>query len=92
MELLLPVALMLFPGMLPSTFITTSEREVKMKRALQVKKRFQITTGWQILYFYNLSNCCFRLSLNMPSFCKKHWTKWLLLTIMTDHQNLPGIL
>jgi LETM1 and EF-hand domain-containing protein 1 len=37
MELLLPVALKLFPGMLPSTFTTTSEREAKMKRALAAK-------------------------------------------------------
>jgi hypothetical protein len=34
MELLLPVALKLFPGMLPSTFTTSSEREAKMKRTL----------------------------------------------------------
>ncbi|XP_071448832.1 mitochondrial proton/calcium exchanger protein [Hetaerina americana] len=37
MELLLPVALKLFPGMLPSTFQTANEKEVKMKKALKVK-------------------------------------------------------
>ena len=36
MELLLPVALKLFPGMLPSTFTTKSEREAKMKRTLVI--------------------------------------------------------
>lgn len=40
MELLLPVALKLFPGMLPSTFTTTSEREAKMKRALGAKLEY----------------------------------------------------
>ena len=40
MELLLPVALKLFPGMLPSTFTTTSERELKMKRALAAKLEY----------------------------------------------------
>ena len=40
MELLLPVALKLFPGMLPSTFTTTTEREAKMKRALVAKLEY----------------------------------------------------
>ena len=40
MELLLPVALKLFPGMLPSTFTTKSEREAKMKRALAAKLEY----------------------------------------------------
>ncbi len=37
MEFLLPVALKLFPGMLPSTFTSQSQREAKMKKALQVR-------------------------------------------------------
>ncbi|CAG9772608.1 unnamed protein product [Ceutorhynchus assimilis] len=37
MELLLPVFIKLFPGMLPSTFQTTSEREDKIKQNLKVK-------------------------------------------------------
>ncbi|RXG71471.1 LETM1 and EF-hand domain-containing protein 1, mitochondrial [Armadillidium vulgare] len=37
MEILLPVALKLFPGMLPSTFETTNEKEAKMKKTLKVK-------------------------------------------------------
>ncbi|XP_030756785.1 mitochondrial proton/calcium exchanger protein-like isoform X2 [Sitophilus oryzae] len=37
MELLLPVFIKLFPGMLPSTFQTTSEREDKIKQSLKVK-------------------------------------------------------
>lgn len=37
MELLLPVFLKLFPGMLPSTFQTKSDRETKMKGELKVK-------------------------------------------------------
>ncbi|XP_049939222.1 mitochondrial proton/calcium exchanger protein [Schistocerca serialis cubense] len=37
MELLLPVAIKLFPGMLPSTFQTAREKEDKMKQALKVK-------------------------------------------------------
>lgn len=40
MELLLPVALKLFPGMLPSTFTTKSEREAKMKRSLVAKLEY----------------------------------------------------
>jgi LETM1 and EF-hand domain-containing protein 1, mitochondrial len=40
MELLLPVALKLFPGMLPSTFTTKSEREAKMKRTLTAKLEY----------------------------------------------------
>ena len=32
MELLLPVALKLFPGMLPSTFTSADDREVKLRR------------------------------------------------------------
>lgn len=37
MELLLPVFIKLFPGMLPSTFQTSSEREDKIKQNLKVK-------------------------------------------------------
>lgn len=37
MELLLPVFLKLFPAMLPSTFQTSSEKEVKFKQQLKVK-------------------------------------------------------
>lgn len=37
MELLLPVAIKLFPGMLPSTFQTATEKDHKMKQALKVK-------------------------------------------------------
>lgn len=37
MEFLLPVAIKLFPGMLPSTFQTTTEKEDKLKQALKVK-------------------------------------------------------
>ncbi|ENN75724.1 hypothetical protein YQE_07684, partial [Dendroctonus ponderosae] len=37
MELLLPVFIKLFPGMLPSTFQTTSEKEDKIKQSLKVK-------------------------------------------------------
>lgn len=37
MELLLPVVIKLFPGMLPSTFQTAREKEDKMKQALKVK-------------------------------------------------------
>ncbi|XP_076372048.1 mitochondrial proton/calcium exchanger protein-like isoform X1 [Tachypleus tridentatus] len=37
MELLLPVALKLFPGLLPSTFQTSSEKEMKVKKQLKVK-------------------------------------------------------
>ncbi|XP_026470384.1 mitochondrial proton/calcium exchanger protein-like [Ctenocephalides felis] len=37
MELLLPVAIKLFPGMLPSTFQTATEREDKLKQSLKVK-------------------------------------------------------
>ncbi|KAF4527371.1 hypothetical protein B566_EDAN015911 [Ephemera danica] len=37
MELLLPLAVKLFPGMLPSTFQTTRDKEDKMKQALKVK-------------------------------------------------------
>lgn len=37
MELLLPVAIRLFPGMLPSTFQTATEREDKIKQNLKVK-------------------------------------------------------
>lgn len=37
MEFLLPVAIKLFPGMLPSTFETSSDKEAKMKQALKVK-------------------------------------------------------
>ncbi len=40
MELLLPVALKLFPGMLPSTFTTSSERENKMRRTLKAKLQY----------------------------------------------------
>ncbi|XP_045129947.1 mitochondrial proton/calcium exchanger protein-like isoform X3 [Portunus trituberculatus] len=37
MEFLLPVALKLFPGMLPSTFETANEKEAKMKKKLKMK-------------------------------------------------------
>jgi len=37
MELLLPVFIKLFPGMLPSTFQTASEKEDKIKQNLKVK-------------------------------------------------------
>ncbi|XP_068220539.1 mitochondrial proton/calcium exchanger protein isoform X2 [Palaemon carinicauda] len=37
MEILLPVALKLFPGMLPSTFETANEKEAKMKKMLKSK-------------------------------------------------------
>lgn len=40
MELLLPVALKLFPGMLPSTFTTADVREAKMRRALKAKLEY----------------------------------------------------
>lgn len=37
MELLLPLAIKFFPGMLPSTFQTATEREDKMKQSLKMK-------------------------------------------------------
>lgn len=37
MEFLLPVAIKLFPGMLPSTFETANEKEAKMKKRLKSK-------------------------------------------------------
>ncbi|KAK3869374.1 hypothetical protein Pcinc_025309, partial [Petrolisthes cinctipes] len=37
MEFLLPVALKLFPGMLPSTFETANEKEAKIRKKLKVK-------------------------------------------------------
>ena len=41
MELLLPVALKLFPGMLPSTFTTPAQRQEKMKKnKLKVKLEY----------------------------------------------------
>ena len=40
MELLLPVALKLFPGMLPSTFASQDERENKMRRQLKAKLEY----------------------------------------------------
>eukprot|EP00090_Calanus_glacialis_P034991 TRINITY_DN5966_c0_g1_i1.p1 TRINITY_DN5966_c0_g1~~TRINITY_DN5966_c0_g1_i1.p1 ORF type:complete len:969 (-),score=376.28 TRINITY_DN5966_c0_g1_i1:129-3035(-) len=40
MELLLPVALKLFPGMLPSTFASQDQRENKMRRALKAKLEY----------------------------------------------------
>jgi len=40
MELLLPVALKLFPGMLPSTFASADERETKMRRQLKAKLEY----------------------------------------------------
>lgn len=40
MELLLPLALKLFPGMLPSTFTSQDEKEVKMRRALKAKLEY----------------------------------------------------
>jgi len=41
MEFLLPVAIKLFPGMLPSTFQTAVEKEDKLKQALKVKYHFK---------------------------------------------------
>ena len=40
MELLLPVALKLFPGMLPSTFASADEKENKMRRQLKAKLEY----------------------------------------------------
>ena len=40
MELLLPVALKLFPGMLPSTFASEDEKENKMRRHLKAKLEY----------------------------------------------------
>ena len=40
MELLLPVALKLFPGMLPSTFASQDEKENKMRRQLKAKLEY----------------------------------------------------
>merc|ERR1719228_1983437 len=40
MELLLPVALKLFPGMLPSTFTSANETEMKMRRELKAKLEY----------------------------------------------------
>lgn len=40
MELLLPVALKLFPGMLPSTFASVDEKENKMRRQLKAKLEY----------------------------------------------------
>jgi LETM1 and EF-hand domain-containing protein 1 len=37
MELLLPLAIKMFPGMLPSTFQTATEKDDKMKQSLKVK-------------------------------------------------------
>jgi len=37
MELLLPIAIKLFPGMLPSTFESATEKETKIKQNLKVK-------------------------------------------------------
>jgi LETM1 and EF-hand domain-containing protein 1, mitochondrial len=37
MELLLPVALTLFPNMLPSTFTDTLQKEEKLKKELQMR-------------------------------------------------------
>lgn len=37
MEFLLPVAIKLFPGLLPSTFQTATEKEDKLKQALKIK-------------------------------------------------------
>lgn len=47
MELLLPVAIKLFPGMLPSTFQTATEKEDKLKQSLKVCLLYLI---------YNLNN------------------------------------
>ena len=40
MELLLPVALKLFPGMLPSTFASEDQKENKMRRQLKAKLEY----------------------------------------------------
>nr|XP_033328856.1 mitochondrial proton/calcium exchanger protein [Megalopta genalis] len=37
MEFLLPIAIKLFPGLLPSTFQTATEKEDKLKQALKIK-------------------------------------------------------
>lgn len=59
MEFLLPVAIKLFPGMLPSTFQTATEKEDKLKQALKVhictenkiaRLYFQIVCRIQIVY------------------------------------------
>jgi len=42
MEFLLPVAIKLFPGMLPSTFQTATEKEDKLKQALKVWNTYNI--------------------------------------------------
>ena len=36
MEFLLPIAIKIFPGLLPSTFQTSTEKEDKLKQALKV--------------------------------------------------------
>lgn len=37
MEFLLPIAIKIFPGLLPSTFQTANEKEDKLKQALKVR-------------------------------------------------------
>jgi LETM1 and EF-hand domain-containing protein 1 len=59
MELLLPVALKLFPGMLPSTFTTKSEYEAKMKRALTAKLEY--AKFLQVTIFVLFPRCKFSL-------------------------------
>lgn len=49
MEFLLPVAIKLFPGMLPSTFQTATEKEDKLKQALKVNVLFKILRKQHIL-------------------------------------------
>jgi LETM1 and EF-hand domain-containing protein 1 len=40
MEFLLPIVIKIFPGLLPSTFQTATEKEDKLKQALKVAKLF----------------------------------------------------
>lgn len=41
MEFLLPIVIKFFPGMLPSTFQTSSDKEDKLKQALKVRNFHQ---------------------------------------------------
>lgn len=59
MEFLLPVAIKLFPGLLPSTFQTATEKEDKLKQALKVKSNLNSLKHKiqsKILHEYNLTN------------------------------------
>ncbi len=65
MELLLPVALRLFPNMLPSTF------EDKLKKEEELKKR--VAVKLEVARFLQarskVAACSFRLFLGMPITC-----------------------